>query len=116
MDDTPIEDPPGTPPPGLDGTVRFLKILVTTLTVTTIVGLIVLISVIVMRVQDMGGAQTGGPVSFDQLTLPDGGAAAIGFTKGGRGWHAVVTDDDRILIYDSETGTLRQEITVEGGQ
>ena len=108
MNDTPIEDP-GTPPPGLDGTVRFLKILVTTLTVTTIVGLIVLISVIVMRVQAMD-AQTEA-VTFEDLTLPNG-AAAIGYTKG-RDWHAVVTDDDRILIYDSETGALRQEITVD---
>jgi len=111
MDDTPIEDP-GTPPPGLDGTVRFLKILVTTLTVTTIVGLIVLISVIVMRVQDMG-AQSA-PIAFDQLTLPDG-AAAVGYTKG-RDWHAVVTDDDRILIFDTATGALRQEITVKDAQ
>ena len=111
MDDTPIEDP-GTPPPGLDGTVRFLKILVTTLTVTTIVGLIVLISVIVMRVQEMD-AQSA-PIAFDQLTLPDG-ATAVGYTKG-RDWHAIVTDDDRILIFDTATGALRQEITVKGAQ
>lgn len=104
MNDTPIEDP-GATPPGLDGTVRFLKILVTTLTVTTIVGLIVLISVIVMRVQEMGAI----PLP-DRITLPES-STAVAFTQGGD-WYAVVTGDDRILIFDRASGDLRQTITV----
>ena len=49
----------------MDGTVRFLKILVTTLTVTTtILGLIVLITVIVMRFSAGKCAQTAASPSI----------------------------------------------------
>ena len=104
MDNTPIEDP-GTPPPGLDGTVRFLKILVTTLTVTTIVGLIVLISVIVMRVQQ------NPPLALPaRVALPEG-TSPIAITQG-PGWYAIVSEDSRILVFDTETGALIQEVTI----
>ena len=42
-----------------------------------------------------------------------GGATALAFTRG-RDWFAVVTGDDRILIYGAD-GTLRQEVRIEGG-
>lgn len=47
----------------------------------------------------------------ETLALPDG-AAAVAFTQGSD-WVAVVTDDDRILIYDRATGQLRQTVAVE---
>ncbi|MCI2398561.1 DUF6476 family protein [Aliiroseovarius subalbicans] len=99
MDDTPIEDS------GLDGTVRFLKILVTTLTATTILGLIILISVIVMRVQEMPTT----PLP-DQIALPEG-ASALSFTQAGD-WYAVVTDAEEILIFDRASGDLRQSVQI----
>lgn len=37
---------------------------------------------------------------------------AIAVTRG-RGWIAVVTDDQRILIYDAESGSLRQTVEIE---
>lgn len=46
----------------------------------------------------------------DQITLPDG-ARAQAFTQGAS-WYAVVTTDDRILIFSRETGAQVQEITV----
>lgn len=45
------------------------------------------------------------------ITLPEG-ARAMAITQG-QGWWAVVTDSDEILIYDAETGTLRQTVAVE---
>lgn len=46
----------------------------------------------------------------EQIFLPEG-TTAQAFTQGG-GWYAVVTTDDRILIFNRKTGTLVQEITL----
>lgn len=46
----------------------------------------------------------------ERIALPDG-TTATAFTQG-PDWYAVVTADDRILIFDRATGTLRQTITV----
>jgi len=51
------------------------------------------------------------PVLPDMIALPDG-AKAQAFTQGDD-WYAVVTTDDRILIYDRLTGKLRQTVVVE---
>lgn len=83
---------------------RYLRRLVTVLTVTMVGGLIVLIALIVIRMQ------TPPLVLPEQLALPDG-ARALAFTQG-RDWIAVVTEDDRILVYDRATGTLRQTVEI----
>ena len=45
------------------------------------------------------------------ITLPDGTTpTAVTF---GKGWIAVVTDDNRILILDAESSALRQTIMIE---
>ncbi|MFY9212961.1 MAG: DUF6476 family protein [Aestuariivita sp.] len=84
---------------------RFLRRLVTLLTVVMIGGLVVITSLIVIRF-----SQTG-PALPDQITLPDGTTAET-FTKG-RGWYGVVTTDNQILIFDQLTGALRQTIEIE---
>lgn len=98
MDDAPL---PGGADPGL---VRYLRRLVTVLTVTMVAGFIVLILVVVIRLQ------TPPPVLPEQLVLPSGARAAA-FTQG-RDWIAVVTEDDRILIYDRASGSLRQTLEI----
>jgi len=45
------------------------------------------------------------------ITLPDGSKAKA-FTQG-VDWFAVVTEDNRILIYDRATGELRQVMEIE---
>jgi hypothetical protein len=45
------------------------------------------------------------------ITLPDGSKAET-FTQG-PDWFAVVTTDSRILIYDRETGELKQVMEIE---
>jgi hypothetical protein len=95
------EEPPYEEPANL----RFLRRLVTVLTAVMILGLLVLIALIVIRLQTPA-------VTFpDTITLPEG-ADAQAYTKG-RGWNAIVTDQNTILIYDAETGELRQTVTIE---
>jgi len=88
--------------------VRYLKWLVTTLTVTMIAGFIVLVSVVVMRFNEAGTV----PLP-DEIALP-AGASASAITRG-PDWLGVVTTDGRILIYALDGQTLRQEIRVAPG-
>lgn len=90
------------------GVVRYLKWLVTALSVTMIAGVIVLIAVVVMRFN------AGGTLPLpDHVALPEG-ARATAITRG-PDWLGVVTDDGRILIFDLDGETLRQEIEVLPG-
>ncbi len=100
MDDapTPEEDPPN---------LKFLRILVTVLTATMIAGVLVIIALLVIRLQTRPD-----PVALpDHIALPEG-TTVTAFTAGSD-WYAVVTDDNRILIFDTGDGALRQEITVK---
>lgn len=96
---TPPDDDTPLPPQAL-----FLKRLVLALTVVMIAGFVILIGTLVVSLNRKG------PVLPDSIALPDG-ATATAFTQGSD-WFAVVTDDDRILIYD-RTGALRQEVAIE---
>lgn len=77
----------------------------TTLTVVMIGGLVLIVSLLVIRLS------ADGPGLPAEITLPDGAEAqAVTF---GSGWVAVVTTDDRILILDPDSGALRQEIDIK---
>ncbi|HKL04286.1 MAG TPA: DUF6476 family protein [Roseovarius sp.] len=94
------------PQPEIDpAMIRYLRLLVTILTGTMIAGLLVIIFLFVTRFGSTG------PDLPDTITLPDGASAAA-FTQG-QDWYAVVTGDDRILIFDRDSGTLRQTIAIE---
>lgn len=69
-------------------------------------GVIVLIVVVVMRFN----AAPRAPLP-ENLTLP-AGTHATAVTRGDD-WLGVVTDDGRILIYELDGKTLRQEIKVQ---
>jgi hypothetical protein len=97
----------GEAPGGVtEADIRFLRRLVAALSVTMIAGLLAIVTLLVIRL----GPGPADPVLPEALRLPDGATAAA-FTRG-RGWIAVVTDDDRILIYDPATGALRQTLTI----
>ncbi|TCP62931.1 hypothetical protein EV663_101193 [Rhodovulum bhavnagarense] len=89
-------------PPNL----KLLRTLVTLLMVTMIGGFLVIVALFVIR---MPGGDDALPLP-DSLVLPEG-AQPMAFTRG-RDWVAVVTGDDRILIYDATTGDLRQTIVI----
>ncbi|MEL7516478.1 MAG: DUF6476 family protein [Pseudomonadota bacterium] len=98
MDDI---DPPQEP-----ANLRFLRRLVTVLTATMILGVLAVIVLLVIRLN-----QT--PMALpDAVALPDG-TTPTAFTRGSD-WMAVTTDD-RILIYGLD-GTLRQTVRIEDGE
>ena len=82
---------------------RFLKVLVTALTVVMILGLVAIFTLLVTRL----GSAPKAPLP-DQITLPDG-TTPIAVTHG-PGWYAVATNTE-ILIYTLD-GTLRQRVKV----
>jgi hypothetical protein len=84
---------------------RFLRRMVTVLTTVMIFGVVIVIGLLVTRL----GRDT--PVLPSEIALPDG-ATATAFTQAAD-WYAVVTDDNRILIFDRMTGALRQTVDVE---
>lgn len=86
---------------------KFLRLLVTVLTGVMIVGMVVLVALFLSRYSSSPSVSVP-----DTLQLPDGvQATAITF---GPGWTAIVTDDNTILIYDADSGSLRQTVTIEG--
>jgi hypothetical protein len=89
--------------------IKYLRRLVTVLSATMIIGFIVLIALFVTRFS--GGQPSNLPGFPKAITLPDG-ATPTAFTQG-RDWIAVVTADDRILIYDRASGALRQTILID---
>lgn len=86
---------------------KFLRRLVTVLTGTMIFGVVVIIGLLVMRINAKPATQ----VHPDSITLPDGSAASA-YTVGD-GWYAVVIGGNKILIFDHDTGTLRQTIEIK---
>jgi Family of unknown function (DUF6476) len=101
-----IEDAPAVGGQALSANLRFLKILVTVLAGTMIVGLIILIALIVIRFPSSAPR----PALPDAIALPAGTKAeAVTF---GRGWVAVVTDADEIVIFDVKTGAERQRVRI----
>ncbi len=96
--------------------VKYLRVLVTVLTVTMIVGFLVIIALLVIRFSDTAPKITpdaaGAPLTLPAaITLPEG-ARATAFTQG-EDWFGVVTDQDQILIYERASGALRQTITLD---
>ncbi|SLN33133.1 hypothetical protein PSA7680_01555 [Pseudoruegeria aquimaris] len=87
--------------------VRFLRGLVLALTLTMIAGVVIIIALIVIRFREVRQS----PDLPASIALPQG-AEAIAFTQA-PDWYAVVTKDDRILIYDRRSGALRQTVTLE---
>lgn len=86
-------------PPSL----RFLQKLVTVLTVTMIGGVLIIIALLVIRLNDDAVSL---PAS---VTLPNG-TKPVAFTQT-KDWYAVVTEDNRILIFDLN-GELAQTLDV----
>lgn len=101
----PMNDSPA-PQPVDPGLVKYLRLLVTTLTGTMILGFIVIVVLFVTKFSDAFG-----PELPDVITLPDGTTPSA-FTQGDD-WYAVVTTDNQILIFDRQSGKLRKTIRVE---
>lgn len=96
-------EPGGPLPPDL----RLLRWLVILLTATMLAGLLAVVWLLAVRLP----RALDPPVPLpDAIALPPG-VEPYAVTRG-RGWVAVVTADDRILIFDAATGALRQSVTL----
>ncbi|MCB1331863.1 MAG: hypothetical protein KDK28_21390 [Maritimibacter sp.] len=96
-----------TPRTGQDAAlVRYLKWLVTALSVTMIAGFIVLVTVVVMRFNQ--GA--GGPAFPDSIALP-AGVTAQAVTRG-PDYLLVVGTEGRVFVLSTDGQELRQEIEI----
>ncbi|WP_209427562.1 DUF6476 family protein [Pararhodobacter sp. SW119] len=84
----------GTPPE-----VRFLKRLVTTLTVVMIAGLVTIVTLLVIR---LGSPPAPLPTLPANIALPEGARAAA--VTLARDWVVVVTEAGEILLYDRAAG------------
>ena len=93
--------------PDLPPSLRFLKGLVITLMITMIVGVITVVWLLVTRMPD---ASSAAPQVPETLALPEGlKAEAVTL---GKGWVAVVTSSQEILIFDP-SGGLQQRIDLQ---
>lgn len=102
-----MSDPTDAPDPALPPSLRFLKWLVILLTLTMIGGVITVVGLLVTRMPQAFSAPA--PSMPEGFTLPAGvEAEAVTF---GTGWIAVVTTDDRILIFGRD-GQLRQDVPI----
>lgn len=100
-----LDDPQPVDP----GLVRYLRLLVTVLSITMIAGFLVLMVLFVTRFS--GPSSDSAPLALpDRVALPEG-VEASAFTQGDD-WFAIVTTDQRILIYDRASGQLRQTVTL----
>jgi hypothetical protein len=98
-------DPDSGPGPVEPANLRFLRRLVTLLTAVMICGVLVVIGLLVTRLnRDL-------PPLPERISLPEG-VRAQAVTQGA-GWYAVVTSDNRILIFDSLSGALRQTVEID---
>lgn len=88
----------------LPHSLRFLRQLVTVLTMVMIVGVVLILALLVIRLNQPTLAIP------DQITLPSG-AVAVSYTQT-QDWFAVVTDKNKILIFDLD-GQLTQEVDVK---
>lgn len=86
--------------------VKYLRVLVTALSLTMIVGVVIMIALIVIRFREDRSA----PALPASITLPQG-ASAIAFTQA-PDWFAVVTDANQILIFARKTGVLVQTLNI----
>lgn len=84
------------------GALRLLRRLVTGLTAVMIVGVVILVGLLVTRLTDTA------PILPETLSLPEGAQAEA--VTVGKTWVAVVTKDQRILVFDRLTGALRQTV------
>jgi Flp pilus assembly protein protease CpaA len=104
---TPDPVTPDAPAAALPPSLRLLKWLVILLTLSMIGAVITVVGLLVTRMPTAFSARA--PQVPASLALPKGHkAAAVTF---GKGWIAVVTEADHILIF-GENGALLQDVTI----
>ncbi len=89
---------------------RFLKTLVTVLTGVMIAGLLTIVALLVIRLGP-APAPPAFPVLPEGIALPEG--ETMQALTIARDWVVVVTEAGAVLLYDRESGALRQRVVPE---
>ena len=97
-------DPDNPPPPP---ELRFLKLLVTTLTGVMIVGLVTIVVLLVIRL----GPAPALPDLPEAIVLPEG--VEMQALTIARDWVVVVSEDGEVLLFERRSGELRRRVGVE---
>ena len=84
---------------------RFLRRLVTVLTAVMIGGVVLIIALLVIRLNDK-------PAMLPETVVLPEGVEAKAVTQGEK-WFAIVTESDEILIFDRLSGKLQQRVQIE---
>ncbi|MEM1430141.1 MAG: DUF6476 family protein [Pseudomonadota bacterium] len=87
-----------------------LRVLVTLLTGTMILGIAALVTLLYLRLPGASSVTPPPPTLPDGLTLPAGATAQA--VTAGQGWWAIVTAEGSILLYDGD-GALMRELQAE---
>jgi hypothetical protein len=87
---------------------RFLRRLVTVLTTVMIGGVVLIIALLVIRLNEKPS------MLHELVTLPEGVEAKA--VTLGESWYGIVTQTDEILIFDRFTEKLRQRIQITPAQ
>ncbi len=99
-DKTPLDDDGAAPVPGL----RLLRGLVTALSVTMIIGMVIVTSLLVMRLQSKP------PLLPEEISLPDGATATAITTNSD--WVLVLDQNQQLHVFDRLSGTLHQTVQI----
>ncbi|MCY4542446.1 MAG: DUF6476 family protein [Rhodobacteraceae bacterium] len=103
-----------TSPPLSDRTsLRWLKVLVGVLTVTMIVGFVVIVVLFALRFKEFSSSAALQLPEF--IDLPEG-TRALSYTQG-ESWYLIVTDSQEILLFNRSSGELMQRVEIrhQGG-
>ena len=84
---------------------RFLRRLVTVLTAVMIGGVVLIIAVLVIRLNDK-------PTMLPETVVLPAGVEAKAVTMG-ETWYAIVTQGDEILIFERLSGKLHQRVLID---
>ena len=104
-----MNDPEGEGP--LPPSLRYLKTLVTVLTATMILGLLTMIVLFVIRLGPGVEQRAESPLPLpDEIVLPEG--AKLLSVAWGKDHYVVVTNDNRVLIFD-RSGNLTKTVDIE---
>lgn len=84
---------------------RLLRRLVTVLMMVMIGGVVLIIALLVIRLNDR-------PLDLPEAIELPAGARPASFTQG-RDWVAVITEDDQVLVFDRLSGALKQTLKID---
>lgn len=89
--------------------IRWLRRLVIFLTVTMTVGFVLIIVMFAIRFREFDRKES---IDFPAAIELPADIIPLAYTQG-IGWYAIVTEGDKILIYDQATGELTNTIDIE---